>query len=143
MNIWKVQPTPELLHNFSVNTMADNLGIEITEIGDDFIVGTMPVDQRTVQPMRLLHGGASVALAETLGSMASFMCVEDINKQSVVGVEINANHLRSVSEGQQVTGTVRPIRMGRTLHVWEIKIEDEENRLVCVSRLTVMVVDRR
>ncbi|MEM7574084.1 MAG: hotdog fold thioesterase [Bacteroidota bacterium] len=142
MSIWTNHPTPELIQTFSVNTLTENLGIEITEVGDDFIRATMPVDQRTVQPMRLLHGGASVALAETLGSMASFMLLEDMNKQSVVGVEINANHLRAVREGGQVTGTVRPVRLGRTLHVWETKIEDEQGRLACVSRLTVMVVER-
>lgn len=142
MSIWTNRPTPELIQSFSVNTLTENLGIEITEVGDDFIRATMPVDQRTVQPMRLLHGGASVALAETLGSMASFMLIEDMSKQSVVGVEINANHLRAVPEGQQVTATVRPVRLGRRLHVWEIKIEDEQGRLACVSRLTVMVVEQ-
>ncbi|MEL6276006.1 MAG: hotdog fold thioesterase, partial [Bacteroidota bacterium] len=108
-----------------------------------YLVAEMPVDHRTVQPMRLLHGGASVALAETLGSVASLLCVEDITKKAPVGIEINANHLRSVREGGKVTGTARPIRIGRSIHVWQIDIKDERDRLVCTSRLTTMVVDQQ
>lgn len=133
----------ELINTFSENTLATNLGIEIVEIGDDHIKATMPVDGRTVQPMRLLHGGASVALAETLGSIASLFCLEDLSTKSVVGVEINANHLRAVKEGGRVTGTAKPVRIGRSMHVWNIDIEDEQGRAVCVSRITIAVVDAR
>jgi uncharacterized protein (TIGR00369 family) len=112
-----------------------NLGIEFTEQGEDFLRGTMPVDHRTLQPYGLLHGGASVLLAETLGSMAANMCLEPGTGQAV-GVEINANHLRAKTEGQ-VTGTARPLHVGRSTQVWDIRIEDEEGRTVCVSRLTL------
>lgn len=139
--IWKQPFTIETLNIFNANTLAENLGIEFTEFGADFIIARMPVDNRTVQPMRLLHGGASVALAETLGSVASFLCLEDINKSSVVGVEINANHLSSVTQGF-VLGTVRPFRIGRNIHVWGIEIKDEGGKLICVSRLTIAIVTR-
>ena len=113
-----------------------NLGIEFIEQGEDFLRGTMPVDHRTLQPYGLLHGGASVLLAETLGSMAANMCVDDPATGQAVGIEINANHLRAVTEGL-VTGTARPIHLGRATQVWEIRIEDEQGRAVCVSRLTL------
>ena len=112
-----------------------NLGIEFIEQGEDFFRGTMPVDQRTLQPYGLLHGGASVLLAETLGSMAANMCLEPGAGQAV-GVEINANHLRAKTEGV-VTGTARPLHVGRSTQVWDIRIEDEQGRTVCVSRLTL------
>ena len=120
------------------NTIAGVLGIAITEFGEDYVRGTMPVDQRTHQPMGILHGGASVVLAESLGSMAANLCV-DISKYYCVGLDINANHVRAVRTGT-VTGTARPIHLGRTTHVWEIRIEDETGRLVCVSRLTMAVL---
>ncbi|MCO6477872.1 MAG: hotdog fold thioesterase, partial [Phaeodactylibacter sp.] len=101
----------------------------------------MPVDHRTVQPMGLLHGGASCVLAETLGSVASILCVEDMDKETVVGVEINANHLRPATKGV-VKGRVSPVRIGRRLHVWNIEIKDEAGRLICVSRITIAVVPR-
>ncbi len=140
--IWRQPFSIELLHQMGANTMGDTLGMRFTNFGDDYLSATMPVNEHTVQPMRILHGGASVALAETLGSVASLLCLDDINKKSAVGVEINANHLRSVSEGGLVKGTVYPVRIGRTLHVWRIEIEDERGRPVCTSRLTVMIVDR-
>jgi uncharacterized protein (TIGR00369 family) len=112
-----------------------NLGIEFIEQGEDFLRGTMPVDHRTLQPYGLLHGGASVLLAETLGSMAANMCLEPGTGQAV-GVEINANHLRAKTEGV-VTGTARPLHVGRSTQVWDIRIEDEDGRTVCVSRLTL------
>ncbi len=121
-------------------TMVEHLGIEITEIGDDFVRGTMPVDARTRQTMGLLHGGASVALAETLGSIAGSMVV-DLARQSVVGLEINANHLRAARFGL-VTGTARPVNIGRSVHVWQIDIVDEAGKPVCISRLTLYVLDR-
>ncbi len=131
--------TLEQLNALSQGTLMEPLGIVITEIGEDFLRGTMPVDARTHQPYGLLHGGASVALAETLGSSAGGLCVG--TDQGVVGIEINANHLRGVGSGT-VTGTARPLHVGRSTQVWEIRIEDERGRLVCVSRLTLAVIDR-
>lgn len=139
--IWKQPFTIEALNSFNANTLGETLGIEFTEFGDDSLTARMPVDNRTVQPMRLLHGGASAALAETLGSVASFLCLEDINKSSAVGVEINANHLSSATQGF-VYGTVRPFRIGRNIHVWGIDIKDEAGKLICVSRLTIAIVTR-
>jgi 1,4-dihydroxy-2-naphthoyl-CoA hydrolase len=123
----------------SKNSMGDHLGIEFLEKGDDFLRARMPVDHRTKQPFGLLHGGASVALAETLGSIASVLCLDDPMKQKAVGLEINANHLRSVTDGW-VYGTARPIHVGRRTHVWDIQITDENQKLVCISRLTVAIV---
>jgi len=139
--IWKRDFTIEGLDGISDGTLAEHLGIQYTDFGDDFITAKMPVDERTKQPMGLLHGGASVALAETLGSVAGVLCLDDSDK-TIVGVEINANHLRSVTDGY-VFGTVRPIRVGRTMQVWNIEIKDEQDRLVCVSRITIAVVSRR
>lgn len=139
--LWKHPPNLDHLNAMNANTLGETLGIEFTEAGDDFIVARMPVDDRTVQPFRLLHGGASVALAETLGSVASSLCIEDLGKKMPVGVEINANHLRPARSGY-VYGKVSPIRVGRTMHVWNIEIRDEKGRLTCVSRLTVAVVEK-
>lgn len=122
------------------NTMVDHLGIEYLELGPDFIRARMPVDHRTVQPMRKLHGGASVALAETLGSFAANLTV-DIEKQYCVGLEINANHIKSVTSGY-VYGITRPVHIGKKTHVWEIRITNEENELVCISRITMAVLKR-
>ncbi len=138
--LWKNQPTLEALNMMSQNTAVSHLGIEIIEFGDDYIKGRMPVDARTVQPFRLLHGGVSCVLAESLGSIASTLCI-DLNKKRAVGVEINANHLRSASEGSFVIGTVRPIKVGRTMHIWSIDIHDENQRHICTSRLTIAVID--
>ena len=121
-------------------TLVERIGIEITEIGPDFLRGILPVDERTFQPMGLLHGGASVALAETLGSIAAVYCV-DRARQSCVGQEINANHVRSARTGL-VTGTARPLHIGARSHVWGVEIRDDAARLVCVSRLTLAVLDR-
>jgi 1,4-dihydroxy-2-naphthoyl-CoA hydrolase len=118
--------------------MSDHLGIEFTGVGEDFVSAKMPVDRRTRQPFGILHGGASVALAETLGSVASSLCI-DLNEAYPVGLEINANHIRSVSEGY-VYGSARPLHLGRRTHVWDIQIVNEDKKLVCVSRLTVMIV---
>ncbi|ADQ18765.1 hotdog fold thioesterase [Leadbetterella byssophila] len=123
----------------SKNTLGDHLGISFVELGTDYIIAKMPVDHRTKQPFGILHGGASVALAETLGSIASVLCLDDPMKQKAVGLEINANHLRPVSEGW-VYGKVTPIHIGRRTHIWDIKITDENQKLVCVSRLTVAIV---
>lgn len=119
--------------------MGDHIGIEFTEVGDDYMVARMPVDHRTRQPMGILHGGASVALSETLGSVAAHFCAGD--DKMAVGLEINANHIRSVKEGW-VYGTVRPLHIGRSTQVWETKIVDEKDRLICVSRLTVAILDK-
>lgn len=119
----------------------ESLGIVLTEHGEDWLRGTMPVDGRTKQPFGILHGGASVLLAETLGSMAGNLCV-DLSKEMVVGLEINANHIRAMREGV-VTGTARAIHIGRSTQVWDIRIENEAGKLVCVSRLTLAVVPRQ
>ena len=120
--------------------MNSTLGILFTEIGEDYIRGTMPVDERTVQPFGLLHGGASVALAETLGSTGAAMCV-DAEKYQVVGQEINANHVRAARSGL-VTGTARPAHIGGRTHVWTIDIVNEAGLLVCISRITMAVIKR-
>lgn len=125
----------------SKNTMLEQLGIEIIELGDDFIKGTMPVDQRTHQPMGLLHGGASAALIESLGSLGSALSI-DTAQFSIVGIEINANHIRGVKSGT-VTATAKLAHGGRTTHVWQTDIVNEENKLVCMGRLTVLIVPKK
>lgn len=141
--IWKQPATLEGLNALNNNTMCAHLGIELVEIGDDYLAATMPANEKTVQPYRILHGGANVALAETLGSVASTLCIKDLATQSAVGVEINANHLKSVREGGKVTGVCRPVRVGRQVHVWQIEIRDEKGELSCISRLTVAIVAKR
>lgn len=142
MSIWFHKGlTVEQFQHLGKNTLGEHLGMQFTEIGDDFIRGTMPVDHRTHQPYGLLHGGASVALAETLGSVGAALTV-DAEKFMCVGLEINANHVRSVRSGV-VTGTAKPIHIGATTQVWEIRITDERDKLVCVSRLTVAVLKKK
>lgn len=139
MTIWHFpEITPEALAAIAHNTMVGHLGIEFTEVGDDFLRARMPVDTRTIQPAGLLHGGASVALAETLGSVASYLCTDPATT-TCVGLEINANHIRAVRSGY-VIGAARPIHLGNSTHVWEIRITDEQERLVCISRLTMAVL---
>ena len=138
MSIWRSPHTLEELNGTAVGTMTGHLGIVFTEIGDDFVRATMPVDGRTRQPYGLLHGGASVVLAETLGSTGAVMCVEK-DGFLCVGQEINANHVRSARRGQ-VTGTARPVHLGGRSHVWAIEIVNDEQALVCISRMTVAVV---
>jgi 1,4-dihydroxy-2-naphthoyl-CoA hydrolase len=123
------------------DNLPNHLGIEFLEIGPDYFRGRMPVDHRTRQPFGILHGGASVALAETLGSTAAGLVV-DPGKYRVVGQEINANHVRAITDGY-VIGTARPLHLGGRSHVWEIRITDEQERLVCISRLTMAVLERR
>jgi 1,4-dihydroxy-2-naphthoyl-CoA hydrolase len=135
--IWKTRPTVEAVNNMGNESMAQHLGIEIIEVGDDFLSARMPVNGKTRQPYGILHGGASCVLAETLGSVGGAFCV-DMSTQIVVGLEINANHLRPAKDGY-VTGTARPIHLGRTTHVWDIKITNEKGDLVCISRLTLAV----
>lgn len=139
-SIWTVRPTLEQLNALSEDTLATQLGIVFTDVGPDFVRGTMPVDARTRQPFGVLHGGASVAFAETLGSAAANFCV-DPDRSYCVGLDINANHVRPIREGE-VMGTARPLHRGRTTHVWEIHIRDAADRLVCVSRLTLAVLDQ-
>ncbi len=133
---WPEGATVEALNARSAGTLMQALGIEFTELGPDYLRGTMPVDARTHQPYGLLHGGASVALAETLGSSAGALMAGD---NAVVGLEINANHLRAVRSGV-VTGTARPVHIGRSTQVWEIRIEDEAAKPVCISRITLAVL---
>lgn len=140
MAIWKQSPSIDQINASSSNTLVDTLGMLVTEVGDDFIRGTMPVDARTRQPFGLLHGGASVALAETLGSLAGNLCL-DSAREVAVGLDINANHIRAATQGV-VTGTARALHIGRVTHVWEIRIEDEQHRLICISRLTLAVVPK-
>jgi 1,4-dihydroxy-2-naphthoyl-CoA hydrolase len=140
MTIWRSLRSLEELNSGSAGTMVEYLGIEFTEISDDFIRGTMPVEGRTRQPYGLLHGGASVALAETLGSTGATMCV-DATQYQCVGQEINANHVRPARTGL-VTGTARPVHLGGRTQVWTIDIVNEAGKLVCTSRLTMAVIRR-
>ena len=140
MSIWFTNFTLEDLNNLSKNTMVEHLGILYTEIADDSITATMPVDHRTHQPDGLLHGGASVALAETLGSVAANLCIDRSKKMSL-GLEINANHVRSVRQGI-VTGITRPIHIGNSTQIWDIRIPDEKKHLVAIIRLTMAVLNR-
>ncbi|WP_099075246.1 1,4-dihydroxy-2-naphthoyl-CoA hydrolase [Proteus alimentorum] len=135
--IWKRETTIEHLNHIGQNNMMSHLGIELTCLGDDYLEGTMPVDHRTKQPLGLLHGGASVVLAETLGSVAGYLCTE--GEQKIVGLEINANHIRSAREGK-VRGVCKPIHLGRSHQVWSIEIFDDQDRQVCISRLTTSVI---
>jgi len=136
--IWTKRPTIDDLHRIHRDTVVAVLGIEFTEVGDDFLCARMPVDTRTKQPHGILHGGSSVVLAETLGSCAAHHCV-DATAFRCVGLDVNANHLRSVETGW-VTGRAEPLHLGRSTQVWQIEIRDESQRLVCVSRLTMAVL---
>ncbi|SEM36359.1 1,4-dihydroxy-2-naphthoyl-CoA hydrolase [Chitinophaga rupis] len=129
------------LNEWGDNTIGSCLGMEFTEIGPDYLRMMMPVDHRTVQPYGLLHGGASAALAETVGSMASGLVI-DSQKQICVGLEINANHIKGVREGY-VHAIARPLHLGSTTHVWDIRITDDQHKLVCISRLTVAILPKR
>lgn len=140
MTIWKKPVNITQLEQNNSGTAVANLGIEFTGIGEDWLAARMPVDHRTIQPMGILHGGASVLLAETLGSVASNLCV-DSSTHYCVGLDINANHVRAAKEGY-VTGEARPIHLGRSTHVWEIRIVDAAGRLTCISRLTMSVLPR-
>jgi 1,4-dihydroxy-2-naphthoyl-CoA hydrolase len=140
MTIWKSVRTLEELNAVRAGTLNEHLGIEFTDIGDDFIRATMPVDDRTRQPYGLLHGGASVALAETLGSTGATMCV-DTERFQCVGQEINANHVRAARRGL-VTGTARPVHLGGRSHVWIIDVVNDAGNLVCTSRLTIAIIRR-
>lgn len=138
--IWYGEPTVESLQWMNSDTLADSLHIRVTEIGNDYIKGTMPVDGRTKQPFGLLHGGASVALAETLGSIASWLMVNP-DLFIGVGIEINANHIKAVTQGV-VTGICKPIHAKGMNHIWEIKIYNEAEELTCISRFTCSIVSK-
>jgi len=139
MSIWNTEESLENVRKLEKGNILEHLEIELVEIGDDFVRGKMPVDHRTHQPLGILHGGASVVLAESLGSIASNLVV-DSTKQYAVGMEVNANHLRPVSNGY-VHGTAKAIHIGRKSHVWSIEITNDEGKMVCMSRLTMMVVE--
>ncbi|OZB15849.1 MAG: esterase [Marinobacter sp. 34-60-7] len=141
MAIWTVTPNLEQMTEASKGTAVSHMGIEYTEVGDDYVKGRMPVDGRTVQPFGILHGGSSVLLAETLGSMAANCCLRDKNTVAV-GLDINANHIRPVTGGW-VYGTARAVHIGAATQVWEIRLENEEGKLTCLSRLTMAVTKRR
>ncbi|MBC7874979.1 MAG: hotdog fold thioesterase [Ferruginibacter sp.] len=142
MSIWfNKELSVEHFAHLGKGTMGEYLGIEWTELGDNFMKARMPVDDRTKQPYGLLHGGASCTLAETIGSVASAMVV-DQNRFQCVGLEINANHVHSATSGF-VTGIATPLHLGKSTHVWDIKIFDENERMVCISRLTVAIIQRR
>ena len=138
MSIWFKNNSVE---NIKIkDTLIESLGIEITETGDNYIVGTMPVDNRTKQPFGILHGGASVALSETLASIGGNLTV-DYEKNHVVGVEINANHVKTAKEGH-VTGKCKPIKICRSTQIWQTEITSEKNELICISRITLMVLSK-
>ncbi len=141
MGIFKEGISVEFLNTWFKNTLAEQLGIEFITVGENYLEARMPVDKRTHQPMGLLHGGASVSLAETMGSVAATLCV-DQTKFFCVGLEINANHLRSVREGF-VKGITKPIHIGKKTQVWEIRITTEQNELVCISRITMAVLEKK
>lgn len=140
MGIFRKDVTLEAINRLSKNTMAEQIGIEFTAIGEDYMEATMPVDKRTHQPFGLLHGGASVALAETMGSVAATCCI-DSTKQFCVGLEINANHLKGAKEGF-VKGITKPIHIGKKTQVWEIRIHNQKGELVCISRITMAVLEK-
>ncbi|MFT3799897.1 MAG: hotdog fold thioesterase [Burkholderiaceae bacterium] len=137
--IWQRPATLEAIHANHHDTICEHLGIEFVEVGDDYLVARMPADRRTRQPMGIVHGGASVTLAETLGSVGANLCLAP--PQAAVGLDINANHIRSVRDGW-VTGRAHPVHLGRTTQVWQIEMRDDAGRLTCTSRLTMAVIAR-
>ena len=139
--IWITPLSLEEVNKRARNTLSDHLGIEFIGVGDDYLTASMPIDQRTCQPMGVLHGGASCALSETVGSAAANYCV-DQSQKDCVGLDINANHLRPVRSGSSVTAVAKPLHLGKSTQVWEIKIYNETKQLVSVSRLTMAVLPR-
>ncbi len=140
MGIWLTKVTPDEINQLAPGTIVERIGIEFVEVGHDYLKARMPVDERTVQPARILHGGASVVLAETLGSVAAYLCIDPAHK-TAVGLDINANHVRSVRQGH-VTGKVTPLHLGNATHIWQISIHDERERLVCIARITMAILDQ-
>jgi 1,4-dihydroxy-2-naphthoyl-CoA hydrolase len=141
LSIWRQFTTPEEIHARAPGTVNGLLGIRVTEIGPDFVRGEMPVDERHVQPFGIIHGGVSVVLAETLGSVASMMACEP--GFMAVGLEINANHLRPMPKGGRAFGLCTPVRIGRSVHVWNIELRREDGEMFCVSRLTTAIIERK
>jgi 1,4-dihydroxy-2-naphthoyl-CoA hydrolase len=139
MSIWFKQPNLEQVNSWSKGTILEQIGVEITVIGDDYVEGTMPADNRTFQPYGLIHGGANVVLAESLGSTGGALTL-DLEKYRCVGQEVNANHLRGVTSGI-VTGRAIQLYAGRRSQVWETKIYDSRNKLACISRLTLAIIE--
>jgi uncharacterized protein (TIGR00369 family) len=139
--IWTQDVTVDTFNERAKNTLCSHLGIEFIEIGDDFLIATMPVDERTRQPMGIMHGGASCVLAETIGSMAAQYCV-DMETKYCVGLDINTNHIRSISEGH-VLGIASPYHLGRSTQVWSIEIHNKEHKLISANRLTMAVLTRK
>ena len=139
--IFVTKPSLKQLNTSPTPSMVDHLGIEFTAIGEDFLEATLPVDHRTIQPYGLLHGGASVVLAETLGSVAASLTL-DLEKQVCVGLEINANHLKAV-RSEKVKGIAKPVHLGKSTQVWEIKIYNQANELTCISRITMAILDKK
>lgn len=139
-SIWFKRPTPESLNHIHKRSAISHLGIQVTEVGDDYLLATMPVDERTIQPFGLLHGGSTVLLAETLGSAASWACI-DGEKHFTVGIEVNANHIASARSGI-VTGIAKPLHIGSLTHVWDVRVYHEK-KLICVSRLTTSICQHR
>lgn len=135
------QITIDALQKLTLNNLAAHLGIEFIEVGTDYVRARMPVDERTRQPYGILHGGASVALAETLGSIGASCCI-DLSRQHCVGLEINANHVRGAREGY-VYGKATPLHLGKSTQIWEIRITDEADKLVCISRITLAILDKK
>ena len=141
MSIWRQHTTPEEIHSRAHGSVNGLLDIRITEIGPDFLRGEMPVDERHIQPFGIIHGGVSVVLAETLGSVASMMACEP--GFMAVGLEINANHLRPLPKGGRAFGLCTPVRIGRSVHVWNIELRRDDGELFCVSRLTTSIIERK
>lgn len=139
MSIWIKTVEVEDLNKLRRNTLNELMGIRITEIGEDYLKAVMPVDDRTRQPMGILHGGASMVLAESIGSFGSYLAIAPDKR--CVGLDINANHIRSIADGW-VTGTARPIHIGGSTHVWDIRITDEKERLICLARLTMAIMNQ-
>ena len=137
-SIWYRTPDPALIDAMSKGTIDEHLGIKITQVGDDYLSGTMPADKRTFQPYGIVHGGANVVLAETLGSIAGAHVI-DTNSQLCLGQEVSATHLRPVSSGM-ITGTARPIHLGKRSHVWEIRLENDQGKLSCIAKLILAIV---
>lgn len=137
-SIWYKTPDPALIDAMSKGTIDEHLGIKITQVGDDYLSGTMPADKRTFQPYGIVHGGANVVLAETLGSIAGAHLI-DTNSLLCLGQEVSATHLRPVSSGM-VTGTARPIHLGKRSHVWEIRLENDQGKLSCIAKLILAIV---
>lgn len=139
--IWRVRPDLAALNVYVRRNMGAHLDINVIEMGDDFMRASMPVDERTKQPMGFLHGGASAVLAETIASVASYYCLRDADKYGIVGSELNISHLRAVQSGK-VYAKTKPIKLGRRSHIWGIRITDDRNKLIAISRLTTMVIEQ-